>query len=68
MEKTKTIINVKPTFIRKADALKYIGVGVTLFNEMADEFKIKTYLRGTNVVWYKVSDLDMMIEKCAIAV
>lgn len=68
MTTPKTIVQIKPTFLRKADALKYLGVGQTLFNEMASEFKLSEYRRGKNIVWYKVEDLDKLIEEHQIAV
>lgn len=68
MKTPKTIINIQPTFLRKAEALKYLGIGETLFKEMARENKLKVYPRGNKAVWYKVSELDAMIERQLVEV
>ena len=60
------IVLIKPTFILLKDACEYVGMKQDLFREVSRKHGLSVYAYGTKKVWYKVSELDKMLESFLI--
>jgi hypothetical protein len=55
------VIPVTPKFLLKKEAMKYVGLERKVFDN-----GLSVYAYGRNKVWYKVSELDELIESFLI--
>jgi hypothetical protein len=60
------VIPVTPKFLLKKDAMAYIGMKRTAFDEMISKKGLSIYAYGRNKIWYKISELDEMMESLCI--
>lgn len=60
------VIPIKPTFILLKDACEYVGMKADLFREVSRKHGLSVYAYGTKKVWFKVSELDEMMESFLI--
>jgi len=66
MEKFKkrhSIVVIEPKYLRKQDAIIYLGVGKTVFSELVVRHGLTVYGENDKLQWYSVKELDAMIEK-----
>lgn len=61
-----SVVPVAPKYILRKDAFKYTGMEEKLFNKAAIEFGLSVYARGPKKVWYKVAELDALMESFKI--
>lgn len=60
------VIPVTPKFLLKKEAMKYVGMERKTFDKVILENGLSVYAYGRNKVWYKVSELDELIESFLI--
>ena len=66
-KKTKsTIVNLEPKYILLKDACAYCGMERDMFKQMIAKHGLSIYAYGTKKTWFKVSELDRMMESFKI--
>ena len=62
------VIPIAPKFILQKEAYKYCGMEKDFFRREAKEFGLRVYGRGPKKVWYRVEELDKMLESFLITI
>ena len=60
------VIPITPKMLLKKDAMAYVGLKRTAFDEIVIKKGLSVYAYGRNKYWYKVSELDEMMESFLI--
>lgn len=60
------VVEIQPKYLLKRDAMAYVGMKSTAFNEIVRKKGLSIYAHGRNKVWYKISELDEMMESFII--
>lgn len=60
------VIPVTPKYILRKEAFAYCGMEETLFSKAAFEFGLTVYARGPKKIWYRVDQLNAMLESYKI--
>lgn len=60
LKKRPRTTKIQPAYLQRKEAAIYCGIGDRLFREMSQS--ISVYAKGTKMIFYKVSDLDRMME------
>lgn len=63
MNTNKTNISLEPTYIRKKEAIEFLGISHTLFYALIKDGKIKRYKLGEKVTYFKVFELKEFLDK-----
>ena len=63
MNTTNTNISLEPTYLRKKEAIEFLGLCHTFFYELIKTGKIKRYKLGKKIVYFKVSELKEFLNK-----
>lgn len=56
------IISITPKYMLQKDAYQYTGMEEKLFKRESMKYGLTVYAVGPKKVWYKVSELDQMME------
>ena len=64
--KEAKVIPITPKMLLKKDAMAYVGLKRTAFDEIVIKKGLSVYAYGRNKYWYKVSELDEMMESFLI--
>lgn len=64
--KQAKLIQITPKLLIKKEAMKYVGMERKTFDKVILENGLSVYAYGRNKVWYKVSELDEMLESFQI--
>lgn len=60
------VIPVTPAYLLLKEAMAYVGMRPDLFKEVVRKHGLSVYAYGKKKVWYKVSELDQMMESFVI--
>lgn len=60
------VIPIEPKYILQKEAYIYCGMEKDLFRKESMAFGLTVYGRGPKKIWYKVSELDAMLESFLI--
>lgn len=60
------VIPITPKLLLKQDAMKYVGLERTAFEKLVKVKGLSVYAYGSKKVWYKVSELDELLESFLI--
>lgn len=64
--KQAKVIPITPKLLLKKEAMKYTGLERKTFDKVVLEKGLSIYAYGRNKVWYKISELDEMMESFLI--
>jgi predicted DNA-binding transcriptional regulator AlpA len=66
MMKQAKVISITPKLLIKKEAMKYTGLERKTFDKVIAENGLSIYAYGRNKVWYKISELDELMESFLI--
>ncbi len=60
------VVPIKSNWILKKDAMIYTSMKRDTFDKMISKYGLSVYAYGTKKIWFKVSELDEMMESLVI--
>lgn len=61
-EATGRVVEVQPKYLLQKNACKYLQISVTTLKREIRKNDIKTFFLGRNKIYYRIADLNEMIE------
>lgn len=59
---TGRVVDIQPQFLLQKNACKYLQISLTTFKREIRKNEVKGYCLGRNKIYYRISDLNEMIE------